>query len=146
MTIVRSRSMLWAVSLGLAIVASPARAEDRAQASLSLDLNAVEQIEQACRLVFVATNATGKSIGEMTLETVLFDGSGKVTRFALFDFKALPDGKTRVRQFDLPDTQCSAVGRILINGAASCDGEGLTGAECIDLLEVKSSTNTEISG
>lgn len=146
MTIVRSRSIVWAVSLGLAIVASPARSEDSAQASLSLDLNAVEQIEQACRLVFVATNATGKSIGEMTLETVLFDASGKVTRFALFDFMALPDGKTRVRQFDLPDTQCSAVGRILINGAAACDGEGLTGAECIDLLEVRSSTNTEISG
>lgn len=146
MTIVRSRSLLWAVSLGLAIVASPARAEDRAQASLSVDLNAVEQVELACRLVFVATNATGKSIGEMTLETVLFDAADRVTRFALFDFKALPDGKTRVRQFDLPDTQCSAVGRILINGAASCEGEGLTGAECIDLLEVKSSTNTEISG
>ncbi|MCY0094955.1 hypothetical protein [Hoeflea ulvae] len=146
MTIVGSRFAFRAIVLGLAIVASPARSEDSAQARLSLDLNAVEQIDQACRLVFVASNATGKSIGEMTLETVLFDGGGKVTRFTLFDFKDLPEGKTRVRQFDLPDTQCTAVSRILINGAASCTGESLNGTECIDQLDVKSSTSTEIAG
>lgn len=146
MTRVSSRSAIRAIILGLAIVASPVRSETGAQARLSLDLNAVEQIDQACRLVFVATNTTGKSIEEMTLETVLFDPGGKVSRFTLFDFKALPEGKTRVRQFDLPDTQCGAVARILINGAASCKGEGLTGTECIDHLDVKSSTKTEIAG
>lgn len=146
MTIVSSRFVVRAIILGLAIVAWPARSETSAQARLSLDLNAIEQIDQACRLVFVATNATGKSITEMTLETVLFDGNGKVTRFTLFDFKALPKDKTRVRQFDLPDTQCTAVSRILINGAASCKGEALTGSECIDQLDVKSSTKTEITG
>lgn len=146
MTIVSSRSACRAIILGLAIVASPARSQTSAQPTLSLDLNAAEQTGQACRLVFVANNASGKSIAEMTLETVLFDTAGKVNRFAVFDFKALPAGKTRVRQFDLPDTQCSAVGRILINGAASCKGEGLTGTECIDQLDVKSSTKTEISG
>ena len=146
MTIATSRSVLRAVTLVLAIVASPARSDDSAQASLSLDLNAVEQIGESCRLVFVATNSTGKSISEMKLETVLFDPKGTVSRFALFDFKALPEGKTRVRQFDLPDTQCPAVARILINGAATCKGESLTGTECIDQLTVKSSTKTEIAG
>ncbi|MDF1609089.1 hypothetical protein PZ897_12960 [Hoeflea sp. YIM 152468] len=141
-----SGSAIRAVILGLAIAASPAHSETGVQARLSLDLNAVEQIEQACRLVFVVTNTTGKSIEEMTLETVLFDQGGKVSRFTLFDFKALPQGKPRVRQFDLPDTHCAAVARILINGAASCKGEGLTGTECIDHLDVKSSTRTEIAG
>jgi len=146
MTIVSSRFAFRAIILGLAIAASPARSETSAQAALSLDLNAIEQIGPACRLVFVATNATGKSIEEMTLETVLFDGGGKVTRFTLFDFKTLPKDKTRVRQFDLADTQCTAVSRILINGVSSCKGESLTGTECIDQLEVKSSTKTEIAG
>ena len=96
--------------------------------------------------MFVATNSTDNSIEEMSLETVLFDATGTVDRFALFDFKALPKGKTRVRQFDLPDTQCSDIGRVLINGAASCVGQSLTGTECIDRLELKSSSKTELVG
>jgi len=136
----------WALALGLTVVATAVCAQDSSQPSLSIDLNALEQVEQACRLSFVATNKTGKAIDEMTLETVLFNAAGTVDRFALFDFKALPEGKTRVRQFDLPETQCGSVGRILINGAASCKGPSLAGSECIDQLDLKSSSKTEIVG
>jgi len=146
MAIVCSKPAFWALALGLAVAATAVRSQENSQPSLSIDLNALEQVNQACRLVFVATNTTGKAIDEMTLETVLFDAAGTVNRFALFDFKALPNGKTRVRQFDLPDTQCGSVGRILINGAASCKGPSLQGSECIDYLNLKSSSKTEIVG
>ena len=146
MTIVCSKPAFWALALGLAVVATAVRSQENTQPSLAIDLNAMEQINQACRLVFVATNATGKSIDEMTLETVLFDAAGTVNRFALFDFKALPEGKTRVRQFDLPETRCGSLGRILINGAASCKGASVQGTECIDYLDLKSSSKTEIVG
>ena len=76
----------------------------------------------------------------------VFDAAGKVDRFALFDFKDLPLGKTRVRQFDLPDTRCSDIGRVLINGAASCKGPSLKGTECMDHLDLKSSSSMEIVG
>ena len=130
--------------LGLAVAATSVLAEERGK--LSLDLNALEQIGQSCRLVFVATNAIGAAIDELSLETVLFNAAGTVDRFALFDFQALPEGKTRVRQFDLPDIRCGDIGKVLINGAASCKGRALKGIECMDQLELKSSSGTGIVG
>jgi hypothetical protein len=132
--------------VGLAIAATAAQADQQDRPALSLDLNALEQVGPACRLVFVATNNTGLPISEMSLETVLFNSAGTVDRFALFDFQALPQGKTRVRQFDLPDSRCGDIGRVLINGVVSCKGETLKGNECMDRLELKSSSKTEIVG
>ncbi|WP_417433697.1 hypothetical protein [Hoeflea sp.] len=151
MAIVSPKLAILSLALGLAVAATPGRAEEQGriaqdQPALSLDLNALEQVGQACRLVFVATNATGAAIDEMSLETVLFNTGGTVGRFALFDFQSLPRGKTRVRQFDLPDISCADIGRVLVNGAASCKGPSLKGSECMDLLELKSSSKTEIVG
>jgi len=130
--------------LGLAVAATSVHAEEPAK--LSVDLNALEQVGQSCRLVFVASNSTGAALDELSLETVLFNTAGTVDRFALFDFQSLPMGKTRVRQFDLPDIRCGDIGRVLINGAASCKGQALKGTECMDQLELKSSSGTEIVG
>ncbi|WP_417411611.1 hypothetical protein [Hoeflea sp.] len=146
MAITGPKPAILSLILGLSVAGTAVHAQDLNQPSLSIDLNATQQLEQACRLVFVAANRTSASIDAMSLETVLFDASGKVDRFALFDFKDLPLGKTRVRQFDLPDTRCSDIGRILINGAASCKGASFKGTECMDHLDLKSSSNMEIVG
>lgn len=146
MSIASPKPVILSLVLGLSVAATAASAQDQSQPSLAIDLNVLEQVEQACRLVFVASNKTGASIEQMSLETVLFDPKGTVDRFALFDFKDLPVGKTRVRQFDLPDTQCGSIGRILINGAASCKGPSFKGTECIEHLDLTSSSKTEIVG
>lgn len=146
MPIASSKPAILTLVAGLAIAATAAQADQGDRPTLSLDLNALEQVGPACRLVFVATNMTGVPISEMSLETVLFDTAGTVDRFALFDFQALPQGKTRVRQFDLPDSRCGEIGRVLINGAAACKGETLKGSECMDHLELKSTSKTEIVG
>lgn len=146
MPIASPKPAILTLVLGLAVAVTAAHAEAQDKPSLSLDLNALEQVGPACRLVFVATNRTGAAIDELSLETVLFDAAGTVDRFALFDFQALPASKTRVRQFDLPDIRCGDIGRVLINGAASCKGQALKGTECMDHLELKSSSGTEIVG
>ena len=133
MALVCPKPVILSLVAGLSLAATTVHAQEQSQPSLSIDLNATQQLEQACRLVFVATNKIGTS-------------AGTVDRFALFDFKDLPVGKTRVRQFDLPDTQCSDIGRILINGSASCKGQSFKGTECMDHLDLKSSSKTEIVG
>jgi len=146
MAIASPKQAILTLVLGLAVAVTPVHAEEQARPSLSIDLNALEQVGKSCRLVFVASNRTGVSIDELSLETVLFNTAGTVDRFALFDFQALPEGKTRVRQFDLPDVRCGDIGRLLINGTASCRGQALKGTECMDQLELKSSSGTEIVG
>lgn len=140
------KAAIYPIAVGFSFVAMAAQAQESAPPSLSLDLNAVEQVDANCRLIFVAENKLGGDIDALSVETVLFDGTGKVDRFTLFDFKSMPEGKTRVRQFELADTDCANVARVLINGVATCEGEGFEGSECSEGLSVKSSTDTEISG
>lgn len=113
---------------------------------LSLELNAMQQIDGACRIVFLAENRLGTDLAALSYETVLIGTDGVVDRLTLFDFQSLPEGRARVRQFDLDNARCNEIGRILINGAAACDGDSLAGTECIDKLTVTSKTKTEIAG
>lgn len=133
---------------GYALGLTSAMAEETPSlSSLKIELNAVQQLEDnACRIIFVATNATGSNIDKMSAETVLFNPQGSVNRFTLFDFRDLPDGKTRVRQFDLPDTECTSVARILINGVSTCTVAGQDSDLCLEELSVTTKTEVELLG
>lgn len=129
--------------LGLLLAAASLSAEaQEAAPSISLELNSLEPIQGGCRMTFVVANGLGASISKAAYEVALFDDNGLVDRLTVFDFQSLPEGKTKVRQFDLPDTGCGNIGRVLINDATACDGEGIDPADCIRKLET--STRTEI--
>ena len=135
------------LSCVLALWAGPAFSQDEALVpSLSLELNALQQHDNACRIVFLAENRLGVDLAALSFETVLIDTDGIVDRLTLFDFQSLPENRMRVRQFDLDATQCDGIGRILINGVAACEGDGLAGSECADRLTVSSRTKAEIAG
>lgn len=126
----------------LVALALPAQADDAP--SLSLELNAVTAQDQACRLTFVVENGLGKDLSALVYETVLFSKDGQVMTMTLFDFGAVPDGRPRVRQFDLPGTDCSTVGRVLLNDAHAC--EGVPEGACTDSLKWSSRTDVEVLG
>lgn len=114
--------------------------------SLHLELNGAQQIEESCRITFLAQNKLTVPIKQLSLETVLIDAGGSVERFTLFDFQSLPIDKPRVRQFDLPQLSCKNISRVLINGAETCDGDNLDGNKCIELLDVRSRISIELLG
>ena len=118
---------------------APAAAQEGA-AALAIALDGLAQAGEACRLTFVARNGLDGGVDPLVLEGVAFDREGGVARISLFDFGALPAGRTRVRQFDLADTDCAAVGGLLINGVQRCEGvEG-----CADALAVSSRADVEL--
>ncbi len=107
-------------------------------APTTLELNAVSQAGNACRMVF--TGQATAAVDQLVVETVLFDTTGAVKLLTLFDFRDLPAGKLRVRQFDIPETNCSSIGRVLFNDIDSCAGagcdSGLTGLSRVNEIEV----------
>ncbi|WP_235962688.1 hypothetical protein [Jannaschia marina] len=117
----------------------PGAAEETAPA-VAVELNALDPVDGACRLVFVARNGLGSDITALVLETVAFDAEGGVSQIALFDFADLPAGRPRVRQFDIAGTSCEAVGSLLVNGVQTCEG-----AEACP-LSVSSRTDVELLG
>lgn len=126
----------------------PAMAQDSATPGkhLSIELNTLIQQDGACRLVFLVENTLGGDLNSAVFETVLFRTDGTVERLTLFDFQELPQGRPRVRQFDIPGTGCEAIGRVLINDVHACRGDGIVEADCINGLNLSSRTNVEVLG
>ena len=113
---------------------------------LSLELNAAQDIDGACRLSFLARNETGVAVDQAVFETVIFDTSGGVSSLSLFDFRDLPADRPRVRQFDLPDLTCDTIGQVLINGASACVVDGAESAVCDTELSLGSRLSVELLG
>lgn len=97
-----------------ALSAAPAFAQQPAV----IDLNSAAQAGSACRLTFTVTAQQGLS--ELQTQTVLFDQEGGVQTFTLFDFGAIPSQGLRVRQFDMPQTNCDDISMVLFNDVSIC--------------------------
>ncbi|NJS14046.1 MAG: hypothetical protein HC788_04820 [Sphingopyxis sp.] len=111
---------------------------------LAIELNKAEQAGTACSLSFVVANPTGVDITSLSTEIVLFGADNGVLRFAIFDFQQLPATKTRVRQFNLPDTSCGSLKRIIINDVSTCEGGVAAADVCARGFSVETRTSVEL--
>ena len=87
-----------------------------------------------CRVTFLATNRLGTELTRSAFEIALFGDGGGIERLVSLDFKAMPEGKTRVLQFDIGEIGCDKVSRVLINDIVACDGTGLDPKVCFGSL------------
>lgn len=125
---------------------APANAEDAPSPAFTIELNRLAPSDEGCLMTFVVTNGLGAGLDKAAFEVVLFDTEGLVERMTVFDFREVPGGKTKVRQFDLPGIDCGSVGSVLVNGAANCDGEGVEPGACMEGLKTRSQSGVEIEG
>lgn len=142
----RHQSFICCFLCALGVIPAWALAEETTSSRIHLELNTIQDTGSACRLTFVAQNQIGQDIDQAVFETVIFDGDGSVTLLSLFDFKDLPAGTPRVRQFDVPGTRCDALGRVLINGANTCTADGTEIDACRSALSVSSRIDLELLG
>ena len=125
-----SKGRLGVLALAAAL-AGAAWAETPAPArTLSIDLNQLKPSEAGCLVTFVAVNGLDRTLDKAAFEVVVFDGQGLVERMTVLDFRDLPAGRKKVRQFDLPGAACAGIGSILVNGAADCAGAGVEPGLC----------------
>lgn len=130
----------------LAVLTGQAMAETDQGAHLTIELNAIAPVDTACRMSFLIQNGHATDIRQAVFEAVLFDAEGRVDRLMLFDFGELPSARPRVRQFVVPGLTCEGLGKVLINGAETCTGEGLAAGACAEGLELRSRTGVEVLG
>lgn len=113
---------------------------------ISVELNALQTADDACMLTFLITSGLSQQVERVVYETVLFDKAGQVNRLTLFDFGTLPPARPRVRQFAVPQLPCAQLGRVLFNGANTCEGEGVAPDVCSSGLLTSSRTEVEVLG
>lgn len=127
------------LAVSAALVPTQAPAQD-ADARLTIELNALGASQKGCLLTFVASNGLATGFRKAAYEIALFNKAGLVERLTVFDFRDLPAGKTRVRQFDLPQVDCADVGRLLVNSVSACEADAEGPAECSAHLKTVSKT------
>lgn len=116
-----------------------------ASREIALELNRLDDAGQGCRLSFVMRNATGVAIEALVIELVLFDEEGRVGSLISIDPGQLPEGKTRVKQFDVAGLACGGIGRVLVNDVAACTGDGLDAAACLAAIRTTSRTGVPLA-
>ncbi len=119
---------------------------DKAESALLIELNAKQQDGESCRLVFVGTNKIGETIDKLSFEMVLFNKQESFLRLALLDFESLPQLRTRVRQFAIPNLQCKELGQLLINGISTCLIANKHNTLCEERLNVTTKIDVELLG
>lgn len=141
----KAKSACLALGMVVGVLSSGqgAVAQDSQTGRIGLELNRLEQNGEACRLTFVVSNELGSDLSGSGFEMVIFDGNGLVRLMTVFDFGALPTGKTVVKRFELPDTGCGSVSRILVNSAARCSGPGIEAPQCSAALTTTNRTETD---
>jgi hypothetical protein len=132
-------------SLCLLGLTTPVLAQENT-VGLSIELSAAEEQDGTCLMSFVAQNNHPQDIDSAVFETVLFGESGQVARMTLLDFEQLPAGRLRVRQFRFDGMACTAISRILINGAETCTSTNLNANACTDDLKLITRVKTELIG
>ena len=126
----------------LTVMAQPAAAQ-----SLTVELNTAQDSGDACRISFLAENTLGADLSALVFEVVVLNTKGQVDRLTLLDFQDLPQGRKRVRQFDLPGVRCDWLAEVLVNAASTCAGEGISATACMDKLVLTSRVPAmEVSG
>jgi len=113
-------------------------------AGLDVELNALTPSAKGCMMTFVATNTMTTPLKKISFELAFFNEKNVVDRITVLDFRDLPLGKKRVRQFDMPGVKCETVSRILINDTPVCDGPAA--GECMSSLVTRSQISVPFEG
>jgi len=111
---------------------------------LNVALNALAPSAKGCMMTFVAENDLATPISKISFELAFFNDKNAVDRVTVLDFRDLPIGKKRVRQFDMPNLKCESVSRVIINDTPVCDGPAP--GECKAGLVARSETSVPFEG
>lgn len=130
----------------LICIALPSLVHAEEEPKLSMELNATDTVENACRLTFVLQNALDQDIDALRAETVLFSSDGQVVLLTIFDFGILPVNRPRVRQFQVPGRDCDSLGQVLVNGLDTCTIGGAASDMCQSSLTLSSRVRIELEG
>jgi hypothetical protein len=131
-----------ALACSIAALATLARAQEApgappqpAAPGIRVELNKLEAAGSACRGYFVITNGAPDALKDLRLDVFLFDKAGIVLRRVGLTFTDVRAERSKVVLFDIPDTACADVGRLVVNDVLACNGSaGTPLAGCPNLI------------
>ena len=119
-----------ALAQGKAVPGPQAQPDDKKDA-IRVELNALETLQDRCRMSFVIENRAAEALESVKLDLAVFNAEGIVQRRLIIDLGPIRAAKTIVRAFEL-DSSCAQLGAILVNDVTAC--APLSPEVCLDRL------------
>jgi hypothetical protein len=122
---------------GVTTAASPS-------AAIEIELNKIEPFEGSCRIYLVLQSTLPTDLEALLLELVTFDAEGVISQRVAVDLAPLRSRKLTVKTFDVPDTPCEGVTRLLVNDTLECRSSDGPISDCLDLIRAKARGDVEL--
>lgn len=129
----KARMVLIAASLMLFCTAASAQV-----GGIVVELNKLEQVNNACRAYLVTQNLTDTHFQTLLLDVVMFDNNGIVAKRLAVDIAPLPADKTHLKVFDIVGLPCKEIGQLLLNDVLKCRDKQGKRNNCLSLIRVSS--------
>src|SRR6266481_3181664 len=130
-------TLLWALALSTAPLAVPE--------GIGIELNRLEDQGSSCRAYLVIANPGELAFSGFKLDLVVFDRSGTIIRRLAVDLAPLRSGKTNVKVFDIVDTDCAAIGSVLVNDVLDCRDANGNVPDCVQRVSTSSKLPVSLS-
>ena len=117
-----AHSHIFALAVGVGLIANGAIAGAADSQILSIELNKLEPFGGGCRAYVVITNASEASFQSMKFDLVLFQPDKVISRRLSVDFAPLMAAKKTVKVFDIPGTSCDKIASVFVNDVTECSG------------------------
>jgi hypothetical protein len=127
----------------LSVTCLVSMAQSDPPATLAIELNKLEPIQGGCRLYFLFQNRTPFSYSSLEFDLVLFAKNGVIATRTAVETAPLTAHKSHVKLFDLPDLDCTHIGRILLNEVSTCAINTSKQIDCLSLMTLSSRTEVE---
>ncbi len=118
----------------LALLAAP-----MAQAqSLTVELNKLEDVGAGCQAYFLFKNERPESLTGFEMSLAILSPDGIIDRLLTIDAAPLPAERTTLKLFEIPDTECSQIGEVLLHDIPACTPQNGDSLDCFSFLKLKS--------
>jgi len=118
----------------LALLAAPiAHAQ-----TLTVELNKLEDVDTGCQAFFLFQNGLEQNLSEFEMSLAILTPDSIIDRLLTIDAAPLPAQRTTLKLFEIPDTQCTQIGEILLHDIPACTPQNGNPLDCFSFLELTS--------
>lgn len=102
---------------------------------ISIELNRLETVGEACRAYLMVENRT-EALESLRLDLFALDQDGVVAKRLAVQLGPVPGDKTVIKLFDFSGVTCKGVGSVLLNDVLACEDEAGPREDCLASLAV----------
>lgn len=108
--------------------------------ALSVELNKFEEAEGGgCRAYFLFRNRTETPMEGFELSLAILDRGGVIDRLLTIDAAPLPEQRTTLKLFEIPEMGCGDISEIIVHDIPVCRSQNdLVAVDCFGLLRLES--------